>query len=56
MPYEKLKELTRGRKPIMDDFRTFINGLDVSQEVKEELRQISPTNYTGIARLLVESQ
>ena len=56
MPYERLKELIRGRKPTMDDFGTFIDGLDVSQEVKEELKQISPTNYTGIARLLVESQ
>lgn len=56
MPYERLKELTRGRKPTMDDFRMFIDGLNVSQEVKEELRQITPTNYTGIARLLVESQ
>ncbi len=56
MPYERLKELTRGRKPTMNDFRAFIDGLGVSPEVKEELRQISPTNYTGIARLLVESQ
>lgn len=56
MPYERLKELTRGRKPVMDDFRTFIDGLDVSNRVKEELRQITPTNYIGIARLLVESQ
>ncbi|MBU1644031.1 MAG: adenylosuccinate lyase [Nanoarchaeota archaeon] len=54
MPYERLKELTRGRKPTRDDFRTFIDGLDVSDEVKEELRQITPTNYTGIARLLVD--
>ncbi|MEK6940677.1 MAG: adenylosuccinate lyase [Nanoarchaeota archaeon] len=56
MPYEQLKELTRGRKPTMDDLRTFIDELDVSDTVKEELRQISPTNYTGIARLLVETQ
>ncbi len=55
MPYERLKELTRGRKPTMDDFRRFIDGLDVSEAVKDGLRQISPTNYTGIARLLVES-
>lgn len=52
MPYEKLKELTRGRKVTMDDFSAFINGLDVSDEIKKELSQITPTNYTGIARLL----
>ena len=56
IPYERLKELTRGRKTTMDDFRQFINDLNVSDKAKEELRQITPTNYTGIARLLVESQ
>ena len=56
MPYERLKELTRGRKLTMDDFKKFIGGLDVSDEVKEELRQITPTNYTGIARLLAENK
>lgn len=55
MPYERLKELTRGRKPTMDDFRKFIDELNVSDTVKEELKQISPTNYTGIARLLAGS-
>ncbi len=56
MPYERLKELTRGRKTTMDNFRTFIDGLDVSDKVKEELRQIHPANYAGIARLLVKIQ
>ncbi|MDP3734027.1 MAG: adenylosuccinate lyase [Nanoarchaeota archaeon] len=56
MPYEKLKELTRGRKITKDDFRIFIEGLNVSDQVKGELKHITLTNYTGIARLLVESQ
>jgi len=56
MPYEKLKELTRGKKPKMDDFRIFIDKLNVSEAVKEELKQITPTNYIGIAHLLVERQ
>jgi adenylosuccinate lyase len=56
MPYERLKELTRGKKPTMGEFRIFIEGLDVSDTVKEELRQISPTNYAGIVRLLVANQ
>lgn len=56
MPYEQLHELTRGKKITMDDFRTFIDGLNVSEEVKKELRQITPMNYTGIAGLLVESK
>lgn len=52
--YEKLKGLTRGRKVTMDDFSKFIDGLDISNDIKEELKQITPRNYTGIARLLVE--
>lgn len=52
MPYEQLKELTRGKKPTMKDFRMFIEGLNVSDEVKRELRRIRPENYTGIAETL----
>lgn len=54
MPYEQLKELTRGSKVTMNDFSQFIEGLDVPDDVKAELREITPTNYTGIAQLLVE--
>ena len=56
MPYERLKELTRGKNVVMEDFKKFIDELSVSDKVKGELKQITPTNYTGIARLLVESQ
>ena len=47
-PYETLKNLTRTGAAI--DERTiedFVNGLDVSESVKEELRSITPWNYTG---------
>ncbi|MCK4730285.1 MAG: adenylosuccinate lyase [Candidatus Aenigmarchaeota archaeon] len=54
MPYERLKELTRGRKVDMNDFRRFIEELKVSDQVKAELKQITPINYTGLARDLVE--
>ena len=54
MPYEKLKELTRGRKVTAEDFVGFIEGLDISDSVKEELRNISPGNYIGIAKNLTE--
>ncbi len=56
MPYEKLKDLTRGRKVTMDDFRVFIEGLNISRELKNRLEAITPRNYTGLAKLLVESQ
>jgi adenylosuccinate lyase len=48
-PYEALKELTRtGDKINQDTINTFINNLDISPAVKEELRQITPFSYTGI--------
>ncbi len=56
MPYEKLKELTRGKKPTMNDFRVFIDNLKVSDKVKDELKRITPTNYTGIASFIVINQ
>ncbi len=48
-PYEVLKELTRGKTLISkDDIQQFIETLDVKEEVKEELRGITPQNYIGI--------
>ena len=48
-PYESLKDLTRTNSHItQESLSLFINGLDVSDEIKEELRRISPFNYTGI--------
>ena len=47
-PYETLKALTRTGSVI--NHRTisdFIDGLDVTESVKEELRAISPMTYTG---------
>ena len=53
MPYEELKALTRGRKVTMADFEKFIDGLNVPEKVKKELRKITPQNYTGLAAKLV---
>jgi adenylosuccinate lyase len=48
-PYEALKELTRGKVSITQtDIATFIEKLQVSEEVKKELRHITPSNYTGM--------
>ena len=48
-PYEALKDLTRTNSHItQDSLSLFINELDVSEKIKEELRKISPFNYTGI--------
>ena len=48
-PYETLKDLTRTNSKIdAESIANFINGLDVSEEVKQELMVITPFNYTGI--------
>ena len=48
-PYETLKALTRTNAAITEEsIRTFIEGLDVSEDIKAELRVITPWNYTGI--------
>jgi len=49
-PYEVLKRLTRTHgvinKKIIDEF---IENLEIDDNVKQELKEISPSNYTGIA-------
>lgn len=48
-PYEALKALTRTNAAITaDSIRGFIDQLEVSEAIKEELRAITPHNYTGI--------
>tara|TARA_R110000850_G_scaffold150497_1_gene273147 strand:+ start:40596 stop:41939 length:1344 start_codon:yes stop_codon:yes gene_type:complete len=48
-PYEALKGLTRTNQKInQQSIADFIGTLQVSEEIKEELLKIKPTNYTGI--------
>ena len=48
-PYETLKELTRGNEHISAaSIAAFIENLNVSEEIKNELKAITPQNYTGI--------
>lgn len=48
-PYEALKDLTRTNTHVtQQSLHEFINGLNVSEKVKEELKQITPHNYTGV--------
>ncbi len=54
MPYEKLKELSRGKETTLADIHKFINALDVSEKIKKELLKITPENYTGLASKLVD--
>lgn len=46
-PYEKLKSLTRGSDINKEKISDFIETLEVSEDVKRELRTITPHNYIG---------
>jgi adenylosuccinate lyase len=54
LPYEKLKELTRGQKVSKEDFEKFIEDLPIKEEIKTELKKITPKNYIGLAREIAE--
>ena len=48
-PYEIMKELTRSNQKIdKNSLHEFIDKLDIDNNIKNELKQISPYNYTGI--------
>ncbi|MDO8576645.1 MAG: adenylosuccinate lyase [bacterium] len=49
VPYEKLKELTRGKQVTLEDFAAFIDGLDIKADVKNRLKEIRPENYIGLS-------
>lgn len=48
-PYEALKDLTRTNQKITaDTMANFIDGLNVNDQIKQELKNITPFNYTGV--------
>lgn len=48
-PYEKLKELTRGRGVTKESMREFIISLEIPQEAKNSLLELTPHTYVGAA-------
>ena len=49
-PYEALKELTRTNTHVTKEtIATFVDGLHVAEEIKNEIKAISPSNYTGVS-------
>jgi len=48
-PYEKLKELTRGKAITKESIRDFIEGLDIPQDAKAYLLKLTPHTYVGSA-------
>ncbi|MCW8962326.1 MAG: adenylosuccinate lyase [Gammaproteobacteria bacterium] len=48
-PYEKLKDLTRGQSVNADSLAAFVDTLDLPDEVKQQLKQLTPATYLGNA-------
>lgn len=53
-PYEKLKELTRGKKVNAEIMADFIDSLELPESVKAELKTLTPASYIGDAIRLVD--
>ncbi|CAN7228191.1 adenylosuccinate lyase [Knoellia sp. LjRoot47] len=53
-PYERLKELTRGRRIGQPELVEFVRGLGLPAEVEERLAAMTPATYVGIAPALVD--
>ena len=52
--YEKLKELTRGKETTPEIIKEFVNSLDIPDEDKLNLLNLTPENYLGLASKLVD--
>jgi adenylosuccinate lyase len=48
-PYEKLKDLTRGKGITAESLKEFIDGLELPEEAKERLKAMTPGSYIGNA-------
>jgi adenylosuccinate lyase len=53
-PYERLKELTRGRRITGNDLREFVAGLGLPDDVAARLSAMTPATYIGVAPQLVD--
>ena len=54
LPYERLKNLTRGQKITQEDIQAFVQSLDLPKKEKQTLLDLTPENYTGLAARIVE--
>jgi adenylosuccinate lyase len=52
--YERVKELSRGRRVSLEDFREMVDDLDLPADVREEVHALTPATYTGLADELVD--
>ncbi|MFC4405399.1 adenylosuccinate lyase [Haloarchaeobius iranensis] len=52
--YERVKELTRGKRVTIEDFHDLFDDLDVDEEVRAELKALTPAGYVGVGSELVD--
>jgi adenylosuccinate lyase len=52
--YERVKDLTRGRLVSLAELHELIGDLDVDEDVKDDLRALTPATYTGVANDLAD--
>lgn len=55
-PYEQLKALTRGRGMTQQTIADFLNGLELPQDAKTYLLDLTPANYVGGASQLARQE
>jgi adenylosuccinate lyase len=53
--YEMMRDFTRGKEVTLENLHAFVDELDISQEVKDEIREITPLTYLGNAARLAEA-
>jgi adenylosuccinate lyase len=53
-PYERLKELTRGRRISGEDLREFVAGLGLPPHIEQRFLEMTPQTYVGLAPKLVD--
>nr|WP_243729019.1 adenylosuccinate lyase [Nesterenkonia sphaerica] len=53
-PYERLKELTRGRRVDAQKLKEFVSGLGLSAQAEQRLKNLTPADYTGLAADLAQ--
>lgn len=54
--YETLKELTRGRHITLDTIRAFVETLQINENDKKRLLNLTPVNYVGLASTIAKNK
>ena len=54
-PYEKLKALTRGQAITQETLQSFVSTLELPEDVKQDLMQLTPSGYVGLAESLTDT-